>query len=946
MSKPFESEALWASESMSRLILETTDQGIYGVDRDGRCTYINESALTLLGFQREECLGRDIHELIHHSYADGTPYPRENCPMHRAKLAGTSCRIDDELLWSKNGTLIPVEYSSRPLIDNGEDVGAVVTFTDISERKGLMTKLELSRKDAENSNRVLNAILENMADWVWEINAEGRYVYCSPHVEGCLGYTPDEIIGKTPFDMMPPEEAERLGAKFVEVCRLKLPIKNLENWNIAKDGRRRLLLTNGVPIIDDNGLLAGYRGVDRDITDLKHLETELHKLSRAVTQSPVSIVITDLNGTIEFVNPRFSELTGYTAEEAIGQNPRILNSGQTPPETFKRMWATLSSGDIWEGEFHNQGKHGRQFWEHAVISSLRDESGTITHYLAVKENITEKKRVLEQLNIAKEKAEAATLAKSQFLATMSHEIRTPMNGVIGMTGLLLETDLTEEQRSYAEIVNRSGENLLGLINDILDFSKIEAGRLDMEILDFDLRTALEDTVELLTFRAEDAGLELICHIDPAVPEYLKGDPGRLRQIITNLAGNAIKFTKKGEVTIRADLESELGEEAIIRFSVRDTGIGIPQSRLAAVFEPFTQADGSTTRKYGGTGLGLAICKQLAGLMGGEIGIESEEGVGSTFWFTAKFEKQTLTVMQNSQALLRADIKGVRILVVDDNATNRKLMAALLNHWGCSSEVAVDGASALQHLRKAVAENIPFRVALLDQEMPGMDGSELGRKIKADPLLKSTLMIMVTSLAQRGEAAAMEKIGFVGYLPKPVRQSQLYSCIALALDRENGTVPPGTVPPGTVPPATAPPGTETPAAIITRHTVAEVVNRGKRILLAEDNIINQKVAQHILGKLGYKADVVADGHEAVRALEMIDYDIVLMDCMMPVMDGFAATAVIRDPGSQVLNHKVPIIAMTANAMQGDREHCLETGMNDYLAKPVKKDELAVILEKWM
>jgi two-component system, cell cycle sensor histidine kinase and response regulator CckA len=397
MSKPFESEALWASESMSRLILETTDQGIYGVDKDGRCTYINESALTLLGYQREECLGRDIHELIHHSYADGTTYPRENCPMHRAKLAGTSCRIDDELLWSKNGTLIPVEYCSRPLIDNGEDIGAVVTFTDISERKRLMTRLELSRKEAENSNKVLNAILENMADWVWEVNAEGRYVYCSPHVEGCLGYTPDEIIGKTPFDLMPPEEVKRLGAKFVEVCRLKLPIKNVENWNIAKDGRRRLLLTNGVPIIDENGLLTGYRGVDRDITDLKHLETELLKLSRAVTQSPVSIVITDLNGTIEFVNPRFSELTGYTAEEAIGQNPRILNSGQTPPETVKSMWATLSSGDIWEGEFHNKGKHGQQFWEHAVISSLRDESGTITHYLAVKENITEKKRVLEQL---------------------------------------------------------------------------------------------------------------------------------------------------------------------------------------------------------------------------------------------------------------------------------------------------------------------------------------------------------------------------------------------------------------------------------------------------------------------------------------------------------------------------------------------------------------------
>ncbi|MBF0543806.1 MAG: response regulator [Candidatus Riflebacteria bacterium] len=524
------------------------------------------------------------------------------------------------------------------------------------------------------------------------------------------------------------------------------------------------------------------------------------------------------------------------------------------------------------------------------------------------------------------KAESANVAKSEFLANMSHEIRTPMNGVIGMIGILLDMPLTLEQRRYAEIVRSSGETLLALINDILDFSKIEARKLDLEMLDFDLRSALEDSAELLSIKASEKGLELICIVDPEIPSLIRGDPGRLRQIILNLTGNAIKFTPQGEVVIRLTLLEEDKKQVKINFSITDTGIGIPQNRINALFKPFTQVDATTTRKYGGTGLGLAISKQLVELMKGEIGVESRENQGSKFWFTAVFEKQDESQFDTYEKL--EDVRGAKVLVVDDNSTNRLLLKLLLKNWGCRFEEAPEAASALELLDQAVEAEDPFQIAILDMQMPNMDGMELGKRIKGNTKIASTALIMMTSLGMRGEVGILEEIGFAGYFSKPVRQAQLRDCMKIVLGRGKQQ------------------DKATESHIITRHTITESIKRGVKILIAEDNAVNQQVAIAILKKLGYRADAVSNGKEAIKALENIPYDIVFMDCQMPEMDGFEATLFIRAKDSKVINQHVPVIAMTANAMKGDKEKCLEAGMDDYLSKPVRPNEISSILEKWL
>ena len=776
----------------------------------------------------------------------------------------------------------------------------------------------------EESRRFVTSVIEHLPNMVFVKDAASlRFVQFNKAGEDLTGIPREELLGRSDYDLFPEEEADFFTQKDRAALDGRILVDIVEEPIHTKHRGVRLLHTKKIPILDAQGRPRYLLGISEDITERQQLEQARRTLQQAIDRGMDGIALLDAEGRYTYMNPAHAAIYGYRVDDLLGQSWTVLYHADWASFIEQMAMPALQSDGHWQGEVVGKKRSGDFFHVEVSLALIGGGEAGGRTIVCTCRDITKRKSMERDLIAAKDAAEAAARAKAEFLATMSHEIRTPMNGVIGMTGLLLDTPLTKDQRDYAETVRRSGEALLAIINDILDFSKIEAGKLTLEVIDFDLRTTVEETLDLLAEQAHRKNLEIVGLIDASVSAALRGDPGRLRQILTNLIGNAVKFTDHGEVMLRVSTEAEQDRHVDVRFEVTDTGIGISPEEQARLFEPFSQADGSTTRKFGGTGLGLAISKQLVESMKGAIGVESRPGQGSRFWFTVRFEKQSRAPIK-PQAV--DGLSNLRICLIDDHATTRMLLEHHARLWGMTSASADNGPRALRMLKEAALSGHPFDFAILDMQIPGMDGLELAGRIKADPLLQRTRLVLLTSLARRGDAKVAQERGFSAYLTKPIHQHQLYDCLRLVRGGER------------TPACKEPP-------MVTRHSVAEAraLTRG-RILLAEDNVINQKVAVKMIERLGYHLDVVADGAEAVEALSRIPYVLVFMDCHMPEMDGYEATRRIRD--AEGTARHTPIIAMTANAMPGDREHCLNAGMDDYISKPISAKAVKTMLDRWL
>ncbi len=919
------------SEKEARLsaITTSTQDAIIMIDNSGAVSFWNPAAEKILGYPSDEIVGRNFHKVF---------APERFMEAHRKafrlfKNTGEGNAVGKTLeleTTHKDGHEFPVSLSLSAVQIDGQ-WNAIGLLRDITEQKKAQSEIQKSRQfmldlfeSVQDGISVINPDLsirmtnKTMRDWnSKQCPLDGKKCFEAYHGS------------ETACDPCPTLRCFASGQPEYEV--IQLPENRGGKW----------LEVYAYPLRSTDGKQEAVIEFIRDITEFKRIALEREAFAAVVKHSDNIIVVKDMDLRVVATNEAFAKASGHpTSEELIGKtDAEIFGISQEDEPVRSYMEDERRAQELSQGEFIIR--------EEPVILStgevrtvltkkypIFNSDGKLTGTGNISTDITDRKqterqllntnRQLEEATIqAREmavQAEAANIAKSQFLANMSHEIRTPMNAVVGMSDLLLDMELSDRQREYVAVISQSADSLLALINDILDYSKIEADKLDIEDIDFDLRTLLEDVSDVAALRAHEKGLEFVCFLPPDIPTRLIGDPTRLRQIITNLTNNAVKFTTKGEISILAEIVESGEHDALIRFDVKDTGIGLSQTAMEKLFQPFTQADASTTRQFGGTGLGLSISKRLSEMMGGEIGVESKEGEGSRFWFTARLGRQSDSDYPELSSL-PGDIRNVRILAVDDNDSNRMVISAMLESWECRFDVARNGREALEMMFKAGEQSDAYGLVILDMSMPEMDGASVGEKIRASETMGRPALVMLTSVGKKGDAERLRKFGFDAYLTKPIKQSQLYDCLVTVIGSRDGSG-----------------AGERKGKFITRHSLAESKVKGRRVLLVEDNVFNQMVAQEMLGKLGFSVEIANNGRIAVERLCRESFDLVFMDMQMPEMDGIEATGVIRNPSSEVLQHDVPIIAMTANAMKGDREACLAAGMDDYVAKPIKRDAL--------
>jgi PAS domain S-box-containing protein len=888
-------------EVLAGLIVEHSVDAIIAVGPEGAILASNAAAEQMFGYDESEIVGRDLSTLI----STGPDRRREVGSGSRSDGLGISDLDRGMIGRHRHGGTFPLKMIVSQAVADGRSFSALV-IRDISEQVALA--------ESEALHRV---VTEASGDIIARLGGDGCYRYVSSASTRILGYTPQEIVGTSWASYLHPEDRAR-EAEATRRLRAGEQSITLATRARHKDGHYVWLETLVTAESDDRGRWSVF-SVSRDVTDRVRAETELEE-SRQFLASLIGNVAgaiyrcaNDSTWTMQFISEEIRAISGYPVSDFIDNAVRTYDSLILPADrdaAHAAVDTAVAAAVPYMLEYRIVNADGAIVWVHERGCGVFTDEGELLYLDGSIFDNTEQKLTEEALQQSREQAEAATVAKSEFLANMSHEIRTPMNAIIGMTGLVLDTDLSVDQREFVETVRNSGDSLLAIINDILDFSKIEAGKLEIEATRFNVRECVEASLDLVASDAAGKNLELVANIDDAVPKVVFGDLTRVRQILVNLLANAVKFTSEGEVVVHVESQPAGSERHELHITVQDTGIGIPSDRMDRLFKSFSQVDASTTRSYGGTGLGLAISRRLAELMGGRMWVQSEVGVGSQFQFT-------LTVRagerQPSDVDVGTGLNGRRMLIVDDNATNRRVLSLQAKSWGMDYEATETGHQALDWLRAGRR----FDVAVLDMQMPVMDGVHLGREIRQLHDHDDMPLVMLTSLGRREKAA--DDVGFAAFLHKPSKASSLYNALVGVLDGHAAQQP-----------------DQSDAALdgemASRHPL--------RILVAEDNAVNQRVAISMLARIGYACDIASNGREAVTAVQSTAYDVVLMDVLMPEMDGLAASQAIR--ALEHIEIQPRIIAMTANAMEGDRETCLQAGMNDYVSKPVRMPHLVTAL----